>query len=145
MLSVEIIGCICINTVSDQEFTHIFREFLISYFLFGSHCEMRGHKYHTASQRKGQSVLDSSTGRCYFRENIQTKTLSCMNTAFVWHSPGPGRRPGPADLPGVSGEDKLPKLPVLPGSTAGSSHQEAVSNPPARTPVCRNVAPLRCR
>lgn len=94
---------------------------------------------------KGESVLDSSTGRCYFRENIQTKALSCMGIAFVWHSPGPARRPGPAHLPRVSGEDKLPKLPALPGSSAGSPHHEAVSNPHTTTLVCRNVAPFRCR
>lgn len=96
--------------------------------------------YHTTSQTKGQSVLDSSIGRCYFRENIQTRALSCMGTAFVWHSRGPTRRPGPAHLPRVSEEDKLPKLPALPGSTAGSPHKETINNPHT-TLACRNEAP----
>lgn len=83
---------------------------------------------------KGCAVLDSNTGRCYFRENIQTRAFHAR--ALPLSGTPMGQQGDPAHLPRVNEEDKLPKLPALPGSTAGSPHQEAVSNPHT-TLVCR--------
>lgn len=144
MLSVEITGCICINTVSDQEFTHIFREFLISSCLVHT-VECKDTSITLQVKRRVSLCKTEALVDAILERHTNHGSFMHGHCLCLWHSPGPARRPGPAHLPRVSKRNKLSKLPALPGSRGGSPHQEAVNNPHTITTVYRNVAPFRCR
>lgn len=144
MLLVEITGCICIDTVSDQEFTHIFREFLISSCLVHTvECKDTSITLQVkqrVSLCKTEALIDAILERHTNHGPFMHGHCLCLALPWVSKKTWPCSPP-----PRVSKQDNLSKLPALPGSSAGFPHQEAVNNPHTITVVYRNVAPFRCR